>query len=255
MSYYLRFRDYKKLFTKVINRLNSEEDYRSFQEFQGELLIRFLKSRDVFLGDGVSIADVACGYGGYSIALRKTGARVVAVDRFNQISNQSFAFIMGDALTIPISKASFDVVICASLIEHVVAPKRLLDELYRIVKPDGVVYLSFPPFFSPYGGHQFSPFHYLGLERAVKISNFLGPLRKYKWIEDNYPVTPSSSDAAYGDWGLYPLTIAKFEALLRQMPFIVKERSTRMSPMDFTKIPFLREILTWHVQYLLVKAR
>ncbi len=253
MSYYMKIHDYKELFIKVINRLNSEGDYRSFQEFQGELLIRFLKSRNIFIGDGVKVADIACGYGGYSIALQKTGAQVIAIDRFNQVSNYSFAFIMGDALTSPVSNKSFDVVICASLIEHVLAPKRLLDELYRIVKPNGVVYLSFPPFFSPYGGHQFSPFHYFGLKQAVKISNFLGRLRKYQWVEDNYPVAPSSSDVAYGNWGLYPMTIAKFERLLCQSPFVVQERSSRMSPIDFTRIPILREVLTWHIQYLLTK--
>lgn len=252
MVHYLKLHDYITLYRKAVARLNSENDYRLFQLFQGQLLVRFLSSRHIEL-TGQRVVDIGCGYGGYSLALRQAGAKVVSLDRFNQNMGHSMQSVLGDALALPLNASRFDVVVCTSLIEHLPEPERLLSELYRIVKPNGWVYLSFPPFYSPYGGHQFSPFHYFGMSTAIQLSNRFGRLRKYDWVKENYPVTPDTFEEAYGGWGLYPLTITKFETLLQQTEFICKERSTRLSPVDLSRLPFLRELLTWHVQYLLVR--
>ena len=252
MRFYLRLTDYWKLYRLARARLSSEDDYRVFQQFQGQLLLRFLESRGIALA-GQRVADVGCGYGGYSLALRDSEAGVVALDRSEDGMPTGVPAVVADALALPLKSDAFDVVICASLIEHVACPERLLVDLLRITRPGGVVYLSFPPFYSPGGGHQFSPFHYLSERNAVKLACRFGRWRKSAWVQDNYPTSPDSFAGAYGAWGLYPLTIRKVEGLLRETSFRVRERSTRLLPLDLSGVPFLGELFTWHVQYLLEK--
>jgi hypothetical protein len=129
----------------------------------------------------------------------------------------------------------------------------MLWEIQRVLRIGGLAYLSFPPFYSPIGGHQFSPFHLLGERVAVRMKRRKNNFHNRLWLQDRYPETPDSYAQAWGDWGLYPLTIAKVEQLLRGIPIQVIERSTRWLPLDFSGIPLLREFLTWHVQFLLRK--
>jgi SAM-dependent methyltransferase len=254
-TFYLSLADWRLLYRLGRNRLASEDSYREFQVFQGTLLLRFLQSRGIAVR-GRRVADIGCGYGGYSLALNAAGSLVVALDLFQDGWPTALAAqmstIAANALHIPLQANTFDIVVCASLIEHVAEPQQLVAELARIARPGGVVYVSFPPFYSPRGGHQFSPFHYLGERRAIALSQRLRG-RKSDWVRNTYPDAPASFNTLWGGWGLYVLTISKFERCLIGSPLLLRERSTRLLPVDFSGLPILREILTWHVQYLLEK--
>jgi SAM-dependent methyltransferase len=252
IAFALRFRDYVKLYDLARKRLHSPEDYQSFQCFQGELLVRYLKSRGLDVG-GQLVLDLGCGRGGYSLALQDGGAQVVGIDRLADDVLKGMKVACADALSLPFESNKFDLVICASLIEHVISPAGLVEELNRVLRVDGVAYLSFPPFYSPVGGHQFSPFHLLGEKLALRIVRARGLYRGNRWLEENYPTSPSSFAEAFGNWGLYPLTIAKVARILRGLPVLVMERSTRWLPIDFSNLPILGEFLTWHVQFLFRK--
>ena len=254
MSFALRWRDYVTLYDLARRRLDSPEAYQSFQRFQGELLVRFLNSHGLNL-HGQSILDLGCGHGGYSVALQGSGAKVIGVDRFPMDVAKKMDLVCSDALVLPFASAQFDLVICSSLIEHVLSPSDLIQEMLRVLRVCGVAYLSFPPFYTPLGGHQFSPFHLLGERIALQIARARGLYRGNQLLEKNYPTAPTSFSKAFGDWGLYPLTIGKVERILRVFPVQVMERSTRWLPIDFSGIPVLREFLTWHVQFLLRKVQ
>jgi SAM-dependent methyltransferase len=252
---YMSLADWRLLYRLGRNRLASEESYREFQVFQGTVLVRFLHSHGVDVA-GCHVADIGCGYGGFSLALSAAGSRVTAVDLFSEdwpISlAQDVVSVAADALRLPIHSDTFDIAVCASLIEHIACPDRLLAELARVVRPGGIVYISFPPFYSPRGGHQLSPFHYLGERCAIALSRRLRG-RTSNWVRSTYPDNPESLDTLWGGWGLHVLTIGKFERLLQGTPLRLRERSTRLLPVDFSGIPVMREVLTWHVQYLLDK--
>jgi SAM-dependent methyltransferase len=247
--------DYWRLYRLARRRLSSKASYQEFQSFQGELLIRFLRSRGIEVA-GRLVADIGCGYGGYSRSLSASGARVVGVDLFAEgrpVSSEVGSLaVQADALAAPFGTGTFDLVICASLIEHIAQPELLLAELYRQTRPGGIIYVSFPPYYSPRGGHQFSPYHYLGERRAIALSRRLR-VRTSNWVQSTYPDDPESFDTLWGAWGLHVLTIGKFERFLAGSPLLLRERSTRLLPVDFSGLPILREVLTWHVQYLLGK--
>jgi SAM-dependent methyltransferase len=69
------------------------------------------------------------------------------------INIDSYAFkevdIVADASDIPLKNNSVDLILNLALLEHVENPKEVVDEMYRIIKPNGDV-LCFLPFIQPY---------------------------------------------------------------------------------------------------------
>lgn len=63
-----------------------------------------------------------------------------------------------DASAIPVPDASFDAVLCTEMLEHVPEPIRVVRELARILKPEGLLILTAP---LGSGIHQ-EPFHFYG---------------------------------------------------------------------------------------------
>jgi ubiquinone/menaquinone biosynthesis C-methylase UbiE len=100
--------------------------------------------------------------------------------------------IQGDALNIPLKGNSVDFIFCSSLIEHIQDQNKLVSEIKRVLKPDGICYLSFPLFYSPVGGYQFKLFHLLWERSAIAIS------RLFKSVEAEDYVT------SFGNCSLYP---------------------------------------------------
>lgn len=63
-----------------------------------------------------------------------------------------------DIRAIPVSDASFDVVLCTEVLEHVPEPLEAIREMFRILRPNGCAFLSAP---LGSGLHQ-EPFHFYG---------------------------------------------------------------------------------------------
>lgn len=58
-----------------------------------------------------------------------------------------------------IGNGEFDLCLCVNVLEHLHSPFLALKELRRIAK---AMYLCWTPWASPFGGHEFSPFHFFG---------------------------------------------------------------------------------------------
>jgi len=50
--------------------------------------------------------------------------------------------IIGDAHTLGIGDATFDVVLCTEVLEHLVEPQKAIDEMFRVLKPGGELLLT-----------------------------------------------------------------------------------------------------------------
>ena len=89
----------------------------------------------------------AAGSAGIARRWRGAGARVYSVDLMaHAVEVRGGTRVTANASAIPFGTASVDGVFCASLIEHVLEPERILQEIERVPKPGGWCYLSFPPF-------------------------------------------------------------------------------------------------------------
>jgi SAM-dependent methyltransferase len=203
---------------------------------------------------GQRVLDLGAGEGGYSLAFKAAGALVVAIDLHSQPGSFEVPYATADAMQLPFRSCCFDLVVCSSLIEHVPTPRLLLGETSRVLRKGGFLYLSFPPFYSLYGGHQFSPFHLLGERLALTLASRRFRHTPGTWLHERYPVPPVSFARAYGSWGLFPMTIRQARQLTVSLPFVIKSQSTRWLPFDISHIPIVGEVFTWHVQFLAIRA-
>lgn len=231
-------------YTKTRNR--SIYNYYEFEKINGDYLYRDLMAHEYKIKDNL-LLDLGCGFGGYSSIFQQNGARVIGLDKNPMKNPDGVPMVKADAFKIPFHTNQFDWIICSSLIEHLDPPGSLLLEAYRVLKPGGKMLLSYPPFYSLRGGHQFSPFHLLGQRLAIAIYNFRICLNNKN---NDIPLPYIQS---YKGGGLYKRTINQVNSMIGRSHFTIVEQSTRWFPIDFSKLGWIGEFLTWHVQFLLKK--
>ncbi|MBC8264168.1 MAG: class I SAM-dependent methyltransferase [Anaerolineales bacterium] len=236
---------------------------RSYSEFQPYI---DLKDKDVL--------DVGCGLGGKTLFHLQKGARSVTgldISQTNvQIAQSCFAerepassrhpwLVVADAAAMPFADNSFDLAISTYTFEHLADPARALEEIERVIKPGGEVFISFPPYFSPWGAHLTDWIHFpwcqvLFSERAL--------LNVARAIEETEHVHASLPDFARIDLAgavelphVNKLTVSGFERLLEASSLEIlskthrpvgaqKARVLRPVLSLATKIPILREAFT-----------
>lgn len=146
---------------------DGEMTYAMWQYTKGEETIKFYLAytdiTDMFRDKDV--LDIGCGAGGKSLYYLSCGAKTVTgidvVERYKEESEslarelnlEGFRFVCGDAAKTSFDDNSFDTIIMNDAMEHVNDPAAVLEEVYRILKPGGRLYVNFPPYNHPYGAH------------------------------------------------------------------------------------------------------
>ena len=157
--------------------------YRTDMEFTGERVVPGKTPDDIYrehidryifaagLTKGKAILDVACGTGyGVERMVEAGAARAVGVDisvesvsyareRFG--GNDGTSFVCADAIRLPFSDSSFDVVVSFETIEHIKQYRKFLAECRRVLKENGLFVSSTPNrrIFSPDIRKPPNPFH------------------------------------------------------------------------------------------------
>ncbi len=148
--------------------------------------------------DSALVADIGGGPGYFGEAAARRGAFAVTVDRsFAELhlhGRQPRNAVVGDATALPLASDAFHLVHSSNVLEHVPDPGELLDEALRITRPGGVVFVAFTVWLSPWGGHETSPWHFLGGERAARIyERRHGRPPKNRYLETLFPAYVSTS--------------------------------------------------------------
>lgn len=117
---------------------------------------------------GRTVLDVGAGPREFARAFRQEGARYIPLDHDASVASVRDGGVVGDALRLPLADASVDVVFSSNMWEHVPDPEAVADELLRVTRPGGIVFLSYTNWLSPWGGHETSPWHWLGGQRAIR---------------------------------------------------------------------------------------
>jgi arabinofuranan 3-O-arabinosyltransferase len=147
--------------------------------------------------------------------------------------------VAGDGNRLPLPDGVADVAFSSNVLEHVPTPGRFLDEMVRVTRPTGVLYLAFTAWFSPWGGHETSPWHYLGGHRAA---------RRYERRNGRPPGNHYGSS-------LFACHVGTMLRLARAHPEVdVVDARPRYYP-DWlrwvVRIPGAREIVTWNLLLVL----
>ena len=69
-------------------------------------------------------------------------------------------------MQLPFRDDCVDVCYSSNVLEHVPDPWPMADEMVRVTRPGGLVFISYTVWFGPWGGHETAPWHYLGGRRA-----------------------------------------------------------------------------------------
>jgi len=93
------------------------------------------------ISDGKRALDAGCGDGHVMRMLMDNGYDVTGVD-INTAQVRSCKVVRGDCNYLPFQNGSFDMVFIINLLHHVEAPSKLLEEVSRVLKRPGTMYLS-----------------------------------------------------------------------------------------------------------------
>ena len=99
---------------------------------------------------GKSLLDIGCSAGIMTRYFAIAFARVVGTDidqpalrhAYSSDSEKRVAWAAADSQCLPFGEASFDVVNCTHIYEHVPDAARLMDEIFRVLRPGGICFFS-----------------------------------------------------------------------------------------------------------------
>lgn len=111
-----------------------------------------------------AVLEIGCGDGGNLLPLAQRGCEAVGIDisetriidarAFFEAENAEATFIAADILTFDDFRGHFDLVICHDVIEHIANKREFISRIEYFLKPGGVLFVAFPAWQMPFGGHQ-----------------------------------------------------------------------------------------------------
>ncbi|MDA8340691.1 MAG: class I SAM-dependent methyltransferase [Actinomycetota bacterium] len=191
---------------------------------------------------GRRLLDVGGGAGYLTVALRSAGARCVLVDAdASELAWRGApppGSVVADGTRLPVPDGAVDLVVSSNVLEHVAAPFALVDEMARVLRPGGHLWVSFTNWLGPWGGHETSPWHLLGGERAC---------RRYERRTGRPPKN------RYGE-SLFPLHVGPFLRRLARTPALelvdARPRYLPAGTGPLVRLPLVRELCTWNLEVL-----
>ncbi|MDQ6756122.1 MAG: methyltransferase domain-containing protein [Bacteroidota bacterium] len=237
-----------------------------------EYVIPFIEKK-IALQSGSRILEIGCGEGGVLAAFIKKDCTGVGVELYEarlelanellqkEISENKVHFIAKDIYEASNEElgGKFKVIILKDVIEHIHDQKKLLKRLHDLLLDNGVIFLGFPPWQMPFGGHQ-------QMCRSKLLSKLpyyhLLPKKLYRWIlkKNNEPVEALMEIRETG------ISIERFEKIVKQTNYCILHKNFYLinpiykykfglkprKQIPFLKsIPYIRDYFTTCVYYLI----
>jgi len=119
--------------------------YRRAVRYFHAWIVQTLKARIGQRLSGASVVDIGDSDGMVLKHLGKKGTGFnLSPEAVRNIENNGIEARLGDALGLPFGDGEFDFVLCFETLEHVENPHQVLQELARICRGDGRIFLSIP---------------------------------------------------------------------------------------------------------------
>lgn len=193
--------------------------------------------------DGLLLLDVGGGPGYFADAFERAGARYLSVDsdvgEMSMVTQPRPGSVVGTGTALPFRDAAVDVCYSSNVLEHVREPWRMADEMVRVTRPGGLVFISYTTWFGPWGGHETAPWHYLGGRYALRrFERRHGRRAKNRFGESLFRVTVAAG-VAYASRGDGVEVVGLFP---RYHPWWARW---------ITSVPVVRELVTWNLVLVL----
>src|SRR6266481_1039625 len=191
------------------------------------------------IGDvaGLHVLEVACGRGGFVRQLARAGACVTGCDfssaALHAASTKVFvpgrpplaALVQGDAQSLPFADNSFDVVVSCETIEHLPQVQAGVNEMYRVTRPGGKLFLTTPNYFNFMGLYEiYARFRHPGRMDEQPFDRRQWFPQVHKWIRR-------------AGW-----TILRADGTVHQFPFIPGRNPLRWHSLESSRT--LRKLLS-----------
>lgn len=195
--------------------------------------------------DGSVLLDVGGGPGYFRDAFAAAGATYFSLDsdvgELAGLGGIASGTVIGSGMQLPFRDGAVDVCYSSNVLEHVPDPWLMADEMVRVTRPGGTVFISYTVWYGPWGGHETAPWHYLGGRRAR---------RRYRKKHGHEPKNK------YGE-SLFRVTVRDGLAWAgRQEVADVVAVLPRYNPWWshwLLRVPVLREVVTWNLVLVLRK--
>jgi len=237
-----------------------------------EYVVPFIEER-FSIKQGMRVLEIGCGEGGVLKAFINKGCQGVGVEMDaprienakvflpDDIAAGKIKFIIKDIYKVDIEKdfgGPFDVIVLKDVIEHIHDQAKLIGWMKNFLKPGGIVFFGFPPWYMPFGGHQ--QMCHSKISRLPYIH--LLPRSMYRWILKNKK-EPVNELMEIRDTGI---SIERFEKICRKEGYdIFHKRHYLINPIYEWKfgwkakkqiglikaIPFVRNFFTTCVYYII----
>ncbi len=194
---------------------------------------------------GATMLDVGGGPGYFREAFTAAGATYYALDadvgELAGLGDIASGTVIGSGMDLPFRDGALDVCYSSNVLEHVVDPWRMAQEMLRVTRSGGTVFLSYTVWFGPWGGHETAPWHLVGGMRAR---------RRYARRHGHEPKN------RYGE-SLFAVTVREgLEWAGSQPDGSVIDLVPRYNPRWthwMLRVPLLREVVTWNLVLVLRK--
>jgi SAM-dependent methyltransferase len=131
---------------------------------------------------GGAILDLGCSSGGFLSTMKGTAWELYGIEMEESTAERARAttgasVFVGDAVDAPFLPASFDVVTCFDVLEHVYSPRQFLTKVLEWLKPGGIFYAMMPNI-DAWEARLFGT-HWYGLELPRHLFHFSPTSLKY----------------------------------------------------------------------------
>ncbi|MCM1092925.1 MAG: class I SAM-dependent methyltransferase, partial [Lachnospiraceae bacterium] len=226
------------------------------------------------INEDISVLEIGCGEGGNLLPFARLGCYTSGVDisetrikeakRFFTQENLHGTFICDNIFNITEYNRRFDIIICHDVIEHIADKQALLDTARSFIKDDGVLFIAFPAWQMPFGGHQ-----QISRNRLLSRTPFIHllPHKIYKHILNRAGESAETIKELLSIRST-SITIERFEKIIFQ--WNIADRSLylinphyetkygltpRKIPDYISKIPYIRNYISTSCFYLLKPMR
>ena len=192
---------------------------------------------------GRTVLDVGGGPGYFAEAFREQGACYLAVDpdvgEVSARGRPGRGVVLGSGLALPVRDGSVDVCFSSNVLEHVRRPWDMAGEMLRVTRPGGTVVISFTVWLGPWGGHETSPWHFVGGRFARRrYVRRHGHQPKNRFGETLFPVHVGAALR----WARTCPTATLVAGYPRYHPWWARW---------VVRMPLLRELVTWNLVLVL----